>query len=106
MEVTEGADLLLSSVVNIAVLRSLTAEELSLMGRVCSTRAQSVMQSLRLTQEYKVSSCEQRLINPGTGWSGPPMEESGGEAPCGDRSVGGRSGPFFRGVKLKPLQDL
>ena len=94
--------MLLSSVVNTSLSSgSLTAEGLSLMGRCVARGAQSVMQPLRLTQEYKVSSCEQRLISEiEYRLERSPVEESGDEAPCGDTSVESGVAPFFE-VKLK-----
>ena len=56
---------------------------------------------LRLTQEYKVSSCEQRLISEiEYRLERSPVEESGDEAPCGDTSGESGVAPFFE-VKLK-----
>lgn len=47
-----------------------------------------MMRPLRLTQEYKVSSCEQRLISEiEYRLERSPVEESGDEAPCGDTSL-------------------
>ncbi|XP_002689489.3 palladin isoform X5 [Bos taurus] len=52
-------------------------------------------------QEYKVSSCEQRLISEiEYRLERSPVEESGDEAPCGDTSVESGMAPFFE-VKLK-----
>uniref|UniRef100_A0AC11BU53 Palladin, cytoskeletal associated protein n=1 Tax=Ovis aries TaxID=9940 RepID=A0AC11BU53_SHEEP len=52
-------------------------------------------------QEYKVSSCEQRLISEiEYRLERSPVEESGDEAPCGDTSVESGVAPFFE-VKLK-----
>ncbi|XP_052501009.1 palladin isoform X3 [Budorcas taxicolor] len=52
-------------------------------------------------QEYKVSSCEQRLISEiEYRLERSPVEESGDEAPCGDMSVESGVAPFFE-VKLK-----
>eukprot|EP00069_Balaena_mysticetus_P010586 bmy_20729T0 len=52
-------------------------------------------------QEYKVSSCEQRLISEiEYRLERSPVEESGEEVPCGDASVESGVAPFFE-VKLK-----
>uniref|UniRef100_A0A8C6FVC2 Palladin n=1 Tax=Moschus moschiferus TaxID=68415 RepID=A0A8C6FVC2_MOSMO len=52
-------------------------------------------------QEYKVSSCEQRLISEiEYRLERSPVEESGDEAPCGDTSVESGVAPCFE-VKLK-----
>ncbi|XP_022450557.1 palladin isoform X2 [Delphinapterus leucas] len=53
------------------------------------------------SQEYKVSSCEQRLISEiEYRLERSPVEESGEEAPCGDASVESGAAPFFE-TKLK-----
>uniref|UniRef100_A0A8C9CKQ2 Palladin n=1 Tax=Phocoena sinus TaxID=42100 RepID=A0A8C9CKQ2_PHOSS len=53
------------------------------------------------SQEYKVSSCEQRLISEiEYRLERSPVEESGEEAPCGDASVESGVAPFFE-TKLK-----
>lgn len=92
----------LNSVVNTSLSSgSLTGEGLSPAGQCVPRGAQSVTQPLRLTQEYKVSSCEQRLISEiEYRLERSPVEESGDEAPFGDTSVESGVAPFFE-VKLK-----
>ncbi|XP_052501010.1 palladin isoform X4 [Budorcas taxicolor] len=61
----------------------------------------SVESPLDGQKEYKVSSCEQRLISEiEYRLERSPVEESGDEAPCGDMSVESGVAPFFE-VKLK-----
>uniref|UniRef100_A0A4W2EV70 Palladin n=1 Tax=Bos indicus x Bos taurus TaxID=30522 RepID=A0A4W2EV70_BOBOX len=61
----------------------------------------SVENPLDGQKEYKVSSCEQRLISEiEYRLERSPVEESGDEAPCGDTSVESGMAPFFE-VKLK-----
>ncbi|XP_061280883.1 palladin isoform X8 [Bos javanicus] len=61
----------------------------------------SVENPLDGQKEYKVSSCEQRLISEiEYRLERSPVEESGDEAPCGDTSVESGVAPFFE-VKLK-----
>ncbi|XP_042099503.1 palladin isoform X4 [Ovis aries] len=61
----------------------------------------SVESPLDGQKEYKVSSCEQRLISEiEYRLERSPVEESGDEAPCGDTSVESGVAPFFE-VKLK-----
>lgn len=56
---------------------------------------------LCLMQEYKVSSCEQRLISEiEYRLERSPVDESGDEVPWGDVSVESSAAPFFE-VKLK-----